>query len=370
MTQILLTGATGFVGGAVGAALADRGLLRDTQFALRADTVAQGLERIRSNLARFGIAPEILMRISERQIIRFDLRTGPADPLGKETELIINCAALATFSHHPSLWETNVEGVVGFARQALAEMPKLARFVQVGTAMSCGERAERHIFEDWYVPSSDKHVVPYTHSKGMAELALRTYVPDLPLVVVRPSIVVGHSQYGCQPSGSIFWLFRIIARLEAFTCKLSDRIDVISADDCAEAIVRLALKRELGHDLYHLSAGTSAAETVAALYPLLRNCREPAEADIARERYQHLEQIDARMLSRKIPDAAAGGNMRLVLRAIRLYARFAGLAYVFDNARLRQETGFTPRSFATYVHRCFETSWQESILEQMRWDYK
>ncbi|WP_204272643.1 SDR family oxidoreductase, partial [Enterobacter hormaechei] len=75
--------------------------------------------------------------------------------------------------------------------------------------------------------------------------------PELPLVVVRPSIVVGHSELGCAPSGSIFWMLRMVALLETFSCRLGDRIDILPVDDCAEAIVRLALKPMLAHDLYH-----------------------------------------------------------------------------------------------------------------------
>ncbi len=92
------------------------------------------------------------------------------------------------------------------------------------------------------MPSLEQHAVPYTYSKGMAELKLRETFPELPLVVVRPSIVVGHSRLGCAPSGSIFWMLRMVALLETFSCRLTDRVDILSVDDCAEAIVRLATK--------------------------------------------------------------------------------------------------------------------------------
>jgi hypothetical protein len=31
---------------------------------------------------------------------------------------------------------------------------------------------------------------------------------DQPLIVARPSIVVGHTRLGCRPSASIFWYYR------------------------------------------------------------------------------------------------------------------------------------------------------------------
>ena len=50
--SILLTGATGFVGGAIAADLSAKDLLADTRFAVRGDTPADGLARLRKNLRR------------------------------------------------------------------------------------------------------------------------------------------------------------------------------------------------------------------------------------------------------------------------------------------------------------------------------
>jgi len=261
--NILVTGATGFLGGAIAANLAVKGLLDDTRFAVRADSGAEGLARLRANLERFQLPTEVLDGLSERQIIPFDLRNAAVSELG-DPEILINCAALATFSNHPALWETNVNGVLELGRRASLGK-QLKRFVHVGTAMSCGLLNERHVRESWNVPPLDQHAVMYTYSKGMADLKLRETLPKLPLVVVRPSIVVGHSRLGCTPSGSIFWLLRMVALLETFSCHLTDQIDILSVDDCAEAIVRVALKPSLAYDLYHISAGCAQSERIETL---------------------------------------------------------------------------------------------------------
>ena len=141
--SILLTGATGFVGGAIAADLAAKGLLADTRFAVRGDTPADGLARLRKNLRRFQMPQAVLDGITESQIVLFDLREGGAATLG-DPEVIINCAALATFSNHPSLWDTNVGGVLALGKLA-AQGKQLKRFLQIGTAMSCGQLANRHV---------------------------------------------------------------------------------------------------------------------------------------------------------------------------------------------------------------------------------
>ena len=94
--SILLTGATGFVGGAIAADLSAKGLLADTRFAVRGDTPADGLARLRSNLRRFQLPQAVLDGITESQIVPFDLRNAGEAKLG-DPEVIINCAALATF---------------------------------------------------------------------------------------------------------------------------------------------------------------------------------------------------------------------------------------------------------------------------------
>lgn len=332
------------------------------------ESTAEGLARLRANLARFELGAAVLDGLSERQIVPFDLRDAAAAELG-DPEILINCAALATFSNHPALWDTNVGGVLELGRLA-SRGKRLKRFVHIGTAMSCGQLADRHVREAWNVPPLEQHAVPYTYSKGMAELKLREVFPELPLVVVRPSIVVGHSRLGCAPSGSIFWMLRMVAMLETFSCRLSDRVDILSVDDCAEAIVRLATRPALAHDLYHISAGDAHSECIETLYPRFKRCASPEEDAQALAGYVYQPKIEEKALARKFLRTTGDGNVRLVARAIHLYAKFASMSYVFDNTRLVAETGFQPRSLLSYLDRCLDTSESESITRQMQWDYK
>lgn len=102
------------------------------------------------------------------------------------------------------------------------------------------------------------HLVPYTQSKRDVERLLRIYYPSLPVVVVRPSIVVGHTVLGTLPSPSIFWVFRVVHAARRFSAKAMTRLDVVSVDDCARALALLAVKPKLAFDTYHVSAGSEA----------------------------------------------------------------------------------------------------------------
>src|SRR5258708_36975179 len=96
--------------------------------------------------------------------------------------------------------------------------------------------------------------VPYTASKLEGERRLRE-IPGLPLVIARPSIIVGHTRLGCHASASIFWVFRMARALRCFPCPADSRIDLVPVDYAAQAILRLLEAPQLAHALYHISAG-------------------------------------------------------------------------------------------------------------------
>jgi len=366
--RVLLTGGTGFVGGAVAVELHGHGLLRQTVFLVRAPSVAEGLQRVQDNLQRFGLSPEQAQQIEAAQIIRGDM-TGVSEFAEHEAlqgfTHVIHCAALATFSNNPKIWASNVDGTLALAHAVMARS-QLQRWLQVGTAMCCGPGLESPVHESWEAGTqAEAHLVPYTRSKVAAELALRA-IPGLPLVVARPSIVVGHSQLGCAPSPSIFWVFRMAFALERFTVDPQERIDIIAADWCARALVTLCLKPELAHDLYHVSAGgvSNRFVEIDAAYAAARG-GEPIAA-----RYQKVEVEHLRELVPLFEQRLGRVNRLLILRALTLYGAFAELNYVFDNQRLMAEGVPPAPPLASYIAECVRTSESVPMTEQMAHDFK
>lgn len=368
--RILLTGATGFLGGAVAARMIAEGHAGALYFLVRADNPAQGLQRLRDNLRQHGVDDRQGLALSEAQIICGDfLDTAWLDretPRLMQIDRVINCAAVASFSKNPNIWPVNVEGTFAFA-QVLSRSARLKRFLHVGTAMCCGPQRESPISESWEFPEAAQQLVDYTASKAEIERRLREELPALPLVVARPSIVVGHRSLGCQASGSIFWVFRMGFALESFTCGLDEQIDVIPVDYCAEALIGLTLKPRLGHDLYHISAGHHSACTFAEIDEAfaLANGAQPVG-----ERYRKVDVDDLKSLASRFEARIGPANPRLVLRALRLYSGFADLNYLFDNSRLLEEGIAVPPRFTDYLDVCVRSSSGVSIATQMQWDFK
>jgi nucleoside-diphosphate-sugar epimerase len=366
---ILLTGATGFVGAAAAAALASRGLLHQTLFLVRAEDASAGLNRLREQLARFGIVGQQLGKLSQEQVLCADMTALDTVALGPRLASItqvLHCAALATFSNNPKIWVNNVDGTLALAR-AVQQHAKLQRWVQVGTAMCCGPGLTSPVRESWDAGlDDDSHLVPYTHSKLAVEIALKA-LPDFPLVVARASIVVGHSVLGCAPSPSIFWVFRMAFALERFTCAPDDCIDIIPADWCGEALVSLLLKPSLAHNLYHVSAGVPSSSRFVDLdnaYAKASN-RAPVAP-----RYQQVALEDLRSLVPLFEERLGRVNRLLILRALTLYGAFAELNYVFDNQRLLAEGVAPSPPLTDYIAECVRTSEAIPMTEQMKHDFK
>jgi nucleoside-diphosphate-sugar epimerase len=369
MHKILITGATGFLGGALVVRALESGLGAGLLMLVRAPDQEAGLARMRETLRNFDVHEDRLASLSVNQIICGDLAAVArfaGDPRLDGVTHVINCAALATFSNNPLIWPINVDGTFAFAKR-MASVPTLRRFLQVGTSMTCGPGLRSPVSESWDFPPKEKHLVVYTASKAEIERKLKTELPGLPLVVARVSIVVGHTRLGCRPSGSIFWVFRMAQKLEQFTCALDEQIDVIPADYCAEALMQLALKEPLAHDLYHVSAGLSASCSFEEIdMALAEGC---GVAPVGK-RYKQISEADLPLLAKDFEQRIGPCNRRLMLRALRLYGGFAALNYVFDNQRLLAE-GITPSPrFASYIGECARSSTGISIPEQMRWDFK
>ena len=85
--------------------------------------------------------------------------------------------------------------------------------------------------------------------------------PELPLVIARPSVVVGHTELGCGPSSSIYWFYRTVDALRRITFPLESYDDVDSRRlRCRRAAIP-ALSIGTSRHLYHISSGEVASVT-------------------------------------------------------------------------------------------------------------
>jgi thioester reductase-like protein len=249
MGAVLLTGATGFVGREI----LSRFLARDDRhvFALvRAANDDEAAGRLPAHDRLTAVAGDIEqsdLGLSERA----------SERLGREVTTVLHCAASVSFEMPLDAQRSvNVEGtrrVLDFARSCT----RLDRFSYVSTAYVAGEPG-RLFREDELVVGQDFRNA-YERSKFEAELALRQEGADLPLQILRPSIVVGDSSSGRTTSFNVLYgPLKAFARgaVPAIPAKRDAPVDVVPVDYVADRVHELATDGPNG--TFHVVAGRNA----------------------------------------------------------------------------------------------------------------
>lgn len=368
MGILFITGATGFLGGAVLERFLDRNPEMNVLLLVRAVDPLSGLERIRENMRRFNLSEDVLRRLTVSHILLGDLSEPDgylSDPRLELVTYVINCAAVASFGNNPLIWKVNVEGTLSLARR-MAEVSGLRCFLHISTAMACTPGKHSLVTED-KLSETGEHLVEYTRSKATVERLLLRLCPDLPLLIARPSIVVGHTLHGCQPSTSIFWVFRMGLMLQKFMCSMDDYIDVIPVDYCADALLKLLGSPFISGEVVHISAGEESSVTFADID---RAMAQALGTEPVGEKYVQVSYDTLVMMRHQFRRIFGPCNERLMLRAIRLYGAFSMLGVRFSNKKLLEIGMPKPPRFTEYLERCVQTTRGQSIPQQMAVDFK
>ncbi len=369
MNTLLITGVTGFLGGAALEAILNSHSDVNLLLLVRADNGEAAVARVKENLRKFNIDEAKLTKIAPCNILLGDLAY-PERFLG-DTRLdkvthVLNCAAVASFGSNPLIWKVNVEGTLQFARR-MAKVAGLQRFLHVGTAMSCSPEPDSLVAESAEFRERAEHLVEYTHSKSTIEQLMQQQLPTLPLIIARPSIVVGHTRHGCQPSSSIFWVFSMGLMLQKFLCSMEDRIDVVPVDYCANALLLLLDAPLVQGEVIHISAGEESSVRFADIdYAMALALEQTPVGD----RYAQVSYEALVKMRRELKGIFGPCNERLMLKAMRLYGAFATLNVRFSNDKLLSIGMPKPPRFTDYIDRCVQTTRGLSIPQQMAVDFK
>ena len=249
MGAVLLTGATGFVGREILSRFLERGD-RHIFALVRAEDDDQAAARLPAHGRLTAVAgdieqPELGLASETRELLR------------REVTTVLHCAASVSFDL--SLDESravNVEGsrrMLEFARGCHG----LERFSYVSTAYVAGEPGG--LFRENELAVGQRFRNPYERSKFEAELALRSEGRDLPLQILRPSIVVGDSSTGRTSSFNVLYgPLKAFARgaVPAIPARRDAPVDIVPVDYVADRVHELASDGPNG--TFHLVAGRNA----------------------------------------------------------------------------------------------------------------
>ncbi|MBJ9239314.1 SDR family oxidoreductase [Citrobacter braakii] len=369
MNTLLITGVTGFLGGAALEAILKSRSKINLLLLVRANNSEAAVERVKENMRKFNVDERALAGLTPQNILLGDLAMPEIflnDTRLEQVTHVLNCAAVASFGNNPLIWKVNVEGTLQLARR-MSQVRGLQRFLHVGTAMSCSPQPNSLVAESAEFRERAEHLVEYTHSKSTIEQLMQQHCPTLPLAIARPSIVVGHTHHGCQPSSSIFWVFSMGLMLQKFMCSMEDRIDVIPVDYCASALLMLLNAPLTRGEVVHISAGEESSVRFADIDNAMASALDQAPVG---DKYAQVSYEILVKMRRELKTIFGPCNERLMLKAMRLYGAFATLNVRFSNDKLLSMGMPKPPRFTDYIDRCVQTTRGLSIPQQMAVDFK
>ena len=89
---------------------------------------------------------------------------------------------------------------------------------------------------------------------------IRELLPEVPMTIFRPSIVLGDSRRPETTQFDMVKAFVFLAGLPVLPFRPNDKIDIVNVDFVADAIATLHQKDTPQYDTYHLSSGVGLAD--------------------------------------------------------------------------------------------------------------
>ncbi len=332
---VLLTGATGFVGMELLArflARTDRHVYALVRGADDREVVAR-MER--TLVCLFGpdhpYAERVVAVRGDVTLPGFGLYGG-LDGLAERVNEVVHCAASVSFDLGLEASRVaNVEGtwrVLEFAERCQAR-GGLRRFSHVSTAYVAGEHVGCFSEDDLDVGQRFRN--PYEQSKFEAERLVARWREQLPVTVLRPSIIVGERDSGWTASFNVlYWPLRAFARgaYAALPARRDAPVDVVPVDYVADAIFALSQTSEAEGATFHLTAGAHVS-SVGELVEL-------ASAFFDRSAPRLIEPAVYRhVVHPLLVRAARGARARRALKQSEVFFPYFAMRVVYDDRRAR-----------------------------------
>lgn len=273
---ILLTGATGFLGGELlPRLLAARP--EATIYCLIRGRAGIELEARRRAVLDWGRVPaedarRVLAVAGDVEHPGLGLGQLRAELAGAVDEIYHTAASTRFDLDLDEARRVNRDGLwhlVSFAREARVR-GGLRRFHHVSTAYSVGSGADergRPLFRN-----------TYEQSKWEAEQLLDEVRGEIDVTCYRPSIIVGDSRDGRTPHFRVLydpikWVY--FGGLEVMPCRPETRLDVVPVDYVSDAIVEIGGRHDSAGRTYRVTGGQRCAIAIDALAELvMRHLRE------------------------------------------------------------------------------------------------
>jgi thioester reductase-like protein len=275
--RYFLTGVTGFLGEEL-----LRLLARDEEARvyclLRAGKSGNVQDRFKKMINELGLAgrPGIEAVEGELREERMGLAAEQYDRLAREVNVIIHAAADVRFNQTlEDIRATNAGGtarILEFTEHCRKLNPEFSHLDYVSTAFVAGRRPGLAVENALLNGAGFKNT--YEKTKFEAEGLARQRQRDLPIIIYRPSIVLGFSGNGrAKPRNVIYPMLKLFRRwkMPVISALPSTRLDLVPVDFVATALLHISSDPKNQGRCFHLAAGPDGDVTLGQLIDLLES---------------------------------------------------------------------------------------------------
>jgi thioester reductase-like protein len=354
---IFLTGSTGYIGAHVAANLLDTHGAALNVLVRGKDAQGSALRlwralQLHMDFPRFYEHLQTRIRIFPGDLTaqQFGLNRDDYDRLIHTTDSVVHCAASLNRKSEKSCLNVNLRGTLEVLQLARRShyYHGLRRFTNVSTVAVAGKRQNEIVMEDRSIEWDRSDYDPYARTKKFCEHMVRELLPDVPITIFRPSIVLGDSRYADTTQFDMVKAFVFLAGLKALPFRPTDKIDIVNVDFVAEAIATLHQKAEPKYETYHLSSGTGSQtfrELTMALAAAQRR-RAPVFLPFLEKPFAGT----VNTLANRKGAIAYGASL------MKVFMPYLVWNTVFDNTRVTAELGRSPVPFSNYSYSLLKFS--------------
>jgi thioester reductase-like protein len=353
---IFLTGSTGYIGAHVAANLLEKhdaglNLLIRSKAAHDAEVRLWQALQLHMDFRRFYEYLQTRIRIFRGDLTspEFGLAQDDYDRLIHTTDAVIHSAASLNRKSEKKCLNVNLRGTLEVVQLAQRShyYHGLRRFSFVSTVAVAGERRNEVVTEDRSIDWDRSDYDPYARTKKFCEHMVRELLPETPLTIFRPSIVLGDSRYAATTQFDMVKAFVFLADLPALPFRPTDKIDIVNVDFVADAIASLHQK-EPKYDTYHLSSGTGSEtfRDVTDALAAAQQKRKPIFLPLAERPFKTGVNVLANQ------KGAIGQGAALM----KVFMPYLVWNTVFDNSRAVNELGRRPTPFSEYSYQLMKFS--------------
>ncbi len=350
---IFVTGATGYIGSYVVSELLRTSRQR-LALLVRAGSQQGARERLWKALQLHMQFDEFFELLRQRVDIHLGDITLPGlglEPdafqrLARCIDSVLHIAASLNRRSAKACFNVNLRGTLQVIKLARAaqEDHGLRRFSDVSTSAVAGQRSHEMVTEDAAIEWDRSDYDPYARTKKFCEHMVKELLPEVPLTVFRPSIVLGDSRFPQTTQFDMVRAFVALARLPVLPFDSRWRADIVPADYVGRAIAAIHLRPEPRYDVYNLSAGTASLPYGEITDALERQGLRIPHLYLPRLKRPFTDLVDALARTPREWGLARPAAMMSV------FAPYLFFDTVFDNERVKQEMEQAPVPFTEYAY--------------------